>query len=111
MTKKEDIEYWIKIANRYCQTVIEKLLNAIWVKESISDNTPPFTHDLDRLAEECGLELGPDDMDFLTVINGWNIRGRYPDFTKSFHRNTTDSYLKAQRVKVNELKEWLEKKI
>lgn len=130
LTKQEHIQHWYESANDDWETseillqskryafclfsmhlVIEKILKAIWVKESISDNTPPFTHDLVRLAEECGLELSPEELDFLTVINGWNIRGRYPDFTRTLHRNTTDDYLKIQRAKVKKLKEWLEKKI
>ena len=82
----------------------------MWLKESVT-NTPPFTHDLVRLAEETGVELNPEQIDFLSVINSWNIRGRYPDFTKSLHHSATPEYVKVQVQKVSDLKKWLEQKI
>ncbi len=45
------------------------------------------------------------------LINSWNIRGRYPDYTKRLYQNTTDNYLKEQIDKIEKLKKWLEEKI
>ena len=64
-----------------------------------------------RLIEECGLLLSPDDMDFLTIVNSWNIRVRYPDFTKTLHHIATESYIQRQKIKLEALKSWLEEKI
>ncbi|MBP6793439.1 MAG: HEPN domain-containing protein [Saprospiraceae bacterium] len=130
LSKQEHIQHWVTSAQEDWDTsqllltgkrysfclfamhlVIEKLLKAIWVKESLSDNTPPFTLDLIRLVEECGLSLSPDDMDFLTIVNSWNIRGRYPDFTKTLHHIATESYIQRQKIKLEALKSWLEEKI
>ena len=45
------------------------------------------------------------------IINSWNIRGRYPDYTRRLYQNTTDNYLKEQIRKVEILKKWLAEKI
>lgn len=129
MTKQEHIKHWQSSANESWDSAIylatgkhfalslfalhlsiEKLLKAIWIRESITD-TPPYTHDLQRLADEIGLEMQPEDYDFLSVINSWNIRGRYPDYTSHLHKSSTADYLQNQIDKISILKTWLEKKI
>ncbi len=129
LNKEQHIQYWKTSANEDWETalvllngkrfafclfslhlVIEKLLKAVWIKESIT-NTPPFTHDLIRLAEESAIELSAEQLDFLSVINSWNIRGRYPDFTNALQHSATAEYIKKQMEKVNDLKKWLEEKI
>jgi hypothetical protein len=60
---------------------------------------------------ELRFNLTLEDSDFLTVVNSWNIRGRYPDYTSRLYQNTTDKYLKEQIEKVQKLKKWLEEKI
>lgn len=129
MTKEEHIKHWQESAKESWNSAVylsagkhyslslfalhlalEKLFKALWIKESVTD-TPPYTHDLQRLCEELSLDISPEDFDFLSVINSWNIRGRYPDYTKRLYQNTTDSYLKEQIRKVEILKKWLEEKI
>lgn len=129
MTKQEHIKYWQLSANESWDSAvylasgkhfalalfalhlsIEKLMKAIWVKESITD-TPPFTHDLQRLADEINLDLQPEDYDYLSIINSWNIRGRYPDYTNHLHKSSTEDYIQKQIDKLHSLKTWLEKKI
>jgi HEPN domain-containing protein len=90
--------------------VIEKLLKALWVKENVN-NTPPFTHDLLKLAQECGLEITLEQEDFLVTVNSWNIRGRYPDYTKALHNSSTEVYVKKQIEAIQTLKQWLEKQL
>jgi HEPN domain-containing protein len=72
---------------------------------------PPYTHDLQKICDELTLGIGAEDYDFLSIMNSWNIRGRYPDYTKRLYQNTTDDYLKEQIGKVEILKKWLEEKI
>ncbi len=129
LSKKEHIAHWLQSADEdmvtadvlykgkragFClfslHLAIEKTLKALWIKESIN-NTPPYTHDLVRLVEDCGLELDPAQVDFLTIINSWNIRGRYPDFTKALHNKATEKYVEEQFQKIINLKKWLEQKI
>ena len=89
---------------------IEKLLKAIWIKENIT-NTPPYIHDLNRLSEEIKLNLTVEQIDLLTIITSWNIRGRYPDYAKSLQQTATENYIKVQIEKVNEIKGCLLEKI
>lgn len=129
MNKEEHIKHWQESAEESWDSAIylakgkhyslsllalhlsfEKLLKALWIKESITD-TPPYTHDLQKLCDELELDISADDYDFLSIMNSWNIRGRYPDYTKRLYQSATDTYLKEQIGKVEILKKWLEEKI
>jgi HEPN domain-containing protein len=129
MTKQEHIKHWKSSTNESWDSAlylasgkhfalslfalhlsIEKLLKALWIKESITD-TPPYTHDLQRLADEIGLDLQHDEYDLLSVINSWNIRGKYPDYSSHLHKSSTADYLQKKIEKISVLKKWLEEKI
>jgi len=129
MNKEEHIKHWWQSANESWDSALylakgkhyslslfalhlalEKLLKALWIKNSVTD-TPPYTHDLQRLCDDLQLEISAEEYDFLSIINSWNIRGRYPDYTQRLYRNTTDKYLIEQIAKVEILKKWLEEKI
>ena len=129
MNKEEHIKHWWQSANESWDSALylakgkhyslslfalhlalEKLLKALWIKNSVTD-TPPYTHDLQRLCDDLQLEISAEEYDFLSIINSWNIRGRYPDYTRRLYRNTTDKYLIEQIAKVEILKKWLEEKI
>jgi HEPN domain-containing protein len=126
MNKKEHVKYWQESAEESWNSAVylaegrhyslslfalhlslEKLLKALWVKESVTD-TPPYTHDLQKLSDELSLIITAEDYDFLSIVNSWNIRGRYPDYTKRLYQSTTDAYLKEQIKKTQALKKWLE---
>lgn len=87
-----------------------KIIESILDKRSITD-TPPFTHDLQKLSDELQLEITAEDYDFLSIINSWNIRVFHPDYTKRLYQNTTEKYLREQIEKAGKLKTWLEEKI
>lgn len=55
--------------------VIEKLLKAKIVKET--NNHPPFSHDLRRLAKLSGLDLGESHLLWLDTITSFNLNARY----------------------------------
>ena len=97
MNKEEHIKHWRESANESWNSALylakgkhyslslfamhlalEKLLKALWIKRSVTD-TPPYTHDLQRLCDDLQLEISAEEYDFLSIINSWNIRGRYPD--------------------------------
>ncbi len=89
---------------------LEKLMKAVWIKEIIGGN-PPYTHDLQKLCSEMQLSMSTDDFDFLAIVNSWNTRESYPDYTRELNQQFTGRYLEAQLEKVKKIKEWLEKKI
>jgi len=93
MKKEELFKYWIDSSNKDFQAmihllekgdftwslfighiVIEKLLKA-WYVQNIS-NTPPFIHDLVRLAEKGNLPLDEDQKDIFDTISAFNLRAR-----------------------------------
>ncbi len=55
--------------------------------------------------------MNSEQLDFLIVVNSWNIRGRYSDFTKALHNHATAEYVQKQMQKAEAIKTWLEEKI
>lgn len=125
MSKEQHIDFWLKNAdedldtalynfdggrNVYClfflHLCIEKILKAIWIKDNIT-NTPPFTHDLKTLYSATEIDLEIDQIDFLSIINDWNISARYPDYKRSLAVKATSSYTLQQIEKVKHLKQCL----
>ncbi len=93
----EKVNYWIEIAEydletaeamltakRFlyvgfmCHQAIEKLLKAYYVSEC--DETPPYIHNLSRLASMSSLyhEMSEDQKDLLDTLEPLNIEARYP---------------------------------
>jgi len=109
MDKKELIRYWTESADKDFQTmihllekedftwslfighiVIEKLLKA-WYVQNVSD-TPPFIHDLVRLAEKGVLFLDENQKDILDTITAFNLRARYDDYKMEFYNKCTRDF-------------------
>lgn len=70
--------------------VLEKLLKA-WHVQHIH-NTPPFIHDLVRLAEKGKLPLDEEQKDFLDTISTFNIRARYDDYKMKFYKKCSKDF-------------------
>ena len=89
--------YWIDIADydietakamlvsrRYlyvgfmCHQAVEKTIKAYFC--SVSEDVPPFTHNLKNLAERCGLMplFSDEQLDFIEELLPMNIEARYP---------------------------------
>ena len=81
--------------------VIEKLLKALYVI-NIS-NSPPFIHDLIRIAEKVGLPLNEDQKDILDTISAFNLRARYDDYKMEFHRKCTREFTEKWIQNIKEL--------
>lgn len=88
-----------------CQQVIEKSLKAAIC--SISDEFPPYTHNLLNLAEKAGLleKFSDDQAGLLSRLNPLNIEARYPS-TKDALAKSLD--LKTCRTMIDETKELLQ---
>ena len=123
--KKEIIAHWITMAGRdwksaealfqvgqyihtlfFCHLVIEKLLKASWARDNV-ENEVPRIHDLEYLYNQTELSLSPEQVDFLRLINSWNLEGRYQDYKDKFYKATTQAYTKEKLKKVDELRLWL----
>jgi hypothetical protein len=67
-----------------------------WYVQHI-DNTPPFIHDLVRLAEKAALPLDESKKDLLDSISTFNIRARY----------VTEKWIEI----IKELRAWLKQNL
>ena len=129
MTKQEYIYYWKDEALRDWEAAnilmngkqymlslfllhlsIEKLLKAHWVKDN-EGSFPPLIHNLKYLYEQTKLTLPQEDINYLFLMNSWNIEGRYPDYKQEFYKKCTKEYTESQLSKVKLLKEWLTDKL
>lgn len=125
MTKDELVEHWVGSSNSDFRTmlnlfeskdyhwslfighlVIEKLLKAVYIQKTNSDN-PPRTHDLLLLCERSGLTTDEWKKDLLDLITTFNISARYPDYKKSFYTKCTEAFTADNISKIKELREWL----
>ncbi len=129
MTKKEHIAFWkdgslenwdtalflhqgrqFAFALFAYHLVMEKLLKAHWVKDNVS-NTPPRIHDLSELYRQTDLDLDFEQVDYLNLINSWNLEGRYPDYKKKVHKMASQTYLDHHFPKLEALKKCLLEKL
>jgi HEPN domain-containing protein len=128
VNKKELIKYWISSSDRDFQAmihllekgdyawalfighlVIEKLIKGCYVK-NIS-NTPPFTHDLIRLAEKANLELDENQKDLIDTISAFNLQARYDDYNMEFYHKCTKDFAEKWIDIIRELREWIKRKL
>ena len=124
MDKQELIKYWISSSDRDFQAmmhlvekgdyswslfighlVIEKLMKALYVKKT--SNSPPFIHDLVRLAEKANLELEEEQKDILDTLSTFNLRVRYDDYKMEFHRKCTKEFTEKWVIAIKEFREWI----
>lgn len=98
MTKQEHIDYWIQSSNDdfevytvllknsnfthalfIANLCLEKIIKAHFVKDN-NINVPPKVHNLVFLVKQTNLKLTDEQMVLLTIINDFQIQGRYPDY-------------------------------
>jgi len=89
--------------------VIEKLLKA-WYVQNVS-NSPPFIHDLVRLAEKGGLSLEEDKKDILDTITAFNLQTRYDDYKMEFHKKCSKDFTEKWINNIKEFRVWIRKKL
>ena len=117
---KKLIEYWQKTAEHDYKTmcglfkikrypdclffghiVLEKILKAHIVKATKSNI--PKTHDLVRLAKISGLDLEKSELEYLKIVNRFNMRARYPDIKLNFYKYCDLNYTKINFEKIKKL--------
>lgn len=121
MPRPKSVAYWMKVSGedwktakaliaskRYAHALLfghqalEKLLKGLYAARK--SKTPPFTHDLVRLARESGLDLDDTDRAFLEKVNGFNMEARYPEEKLAFYRRSTRSFAIKY---MSEIERWL----
>ena len=66
--------------------MLEKLLKAHWIKDN-EGNHPPKIHNLIKLSVNIKLKLPESDLEFLAVMNQFQLEGRYPDYIQGVYKN------------------------
>ncbi len=88
----------------------EKLLKALYV--SRFGEHAPFTHNLFRIAELCGLELSAEFADWMDEITAFNLNARYDDYKKEFYKRCTREFTSEWiSSRINILQEWIRKSL
>ena len=130
MTTEEKIEYWTKISDEdmkvaetmlknhhrlytgfMCHQVIEKILKAGYQK--LKEETPPYTHNLTRLAELAGIDVlfSNEQNMFLSSLNPLNIEARYPDYKEQIAKSLTDVRCSQLFEQTIQLHQWIKEEI
>ena len=128
MKKDELIRYWINSSDRDFQAmnhllekgdytwalfighlVIEKLLKGCYVKNV--SNTPPFIHDLIRLAEKANIVLDEQQKDLMDTISAFNLQARYDDYKMEFYDKCTEDFAEKWIDIIKGLREWIKTKL
>lgn len=130
MDKNERVNYWLDIAEydletamamfsskRYlyvgfmCHQVIEKMLKAYFC--SVKEETPPYVHNLKRLAEENGLlnHFSETQLDFIDELLPMNIEARYPTYKEHLLRILTADKCKSILKQTEELCIWIKQQL
>ena len=71
--------------------VLEKALKILVMM--VTGEYAPRTHNLHRLAEMSKLDLKLEEMDFLAMINIFNMEGRYPEEKFDFYKLCDKAYV------------------
>ena len=127
MTRDEQVQYWLDIANYdldtaeamhqtgrwlyvafMCHQVIEKTLKDYWC--ATRDDDPPYTHSHQRLTTGCGIydEMSDDQRDFLDTITNYNIEARYPEDKEELTRTLTPQACRQMIDETKQMQQWIE---
>lgn len=129
MTKEEYIKYWVQTANQDWKTVgnllktkdyvpslffahlhLEKICKAIWISKN-NGNHPPRIHNLVFLLNGAKIQYSPEQLDFMLIMNNFQLEGRYPDYKMKLYRIYKKSNTEVILSQVKELSKWLQKQL
>ena len=86
----------------FSHLALEKAFKALVTQKT--QQVPPRTHNLIRLAEMAELVLDDEQADFVREFGVYQLEGRYPD---SEQIALNESFVRSELDKVKELLEWL----
>ena len=130
MNNSEKVAYWQDISDydletaktmlngkRYlyvgfmCHQSVEKIFKAYFSAKK--DETPPFVHNLKRLAEECGLLslLSEEQLDLIEELMPMNIEARYPMHKELLLKSLPVEKCNKLILKTEELCFWIKQQL
>jgi HEPN domain-containing protein len=101
---------WLYVAFM-CHQVIEKTLKAYWCGTQSVE--PPYTHNLTRLSEGCGLdsEMNEAQLDIIETLIPMNIQARYPEYKDQLARMLTQENCRKIIDETKALQQWIKNKL
>ncbi len=80
---------------------------------AIKDETPPYVHNLKRLAEQSGLlqSFSEEQLDFIEEIMPMNIEARYPTYKEHLLKILTEDKCKNILNQTEELCIWIKQQL
>jgi HEPN domain-containing protein len=103
--KNEKYDWCLFIAH----LVLEKMLKGCYLK--YSNDFPPRSHDLVKLADMAGIQMDEELVEFLDAVNTFNISTRYPDEKFKFYKLCTKEFTEHNFLRIKEIRVWLLQKI
>jgi len=88
-----------------CHLSIEKILKAVVVKNT--NDFPPKSHNLLRLAEIASVLLNEERLVFFEELNQFQLSTRYPDEKFTIYTLATKEFTEVRFEKVKEAHKWL----
>ena len=126
LTKDEHIKYWVDTAKKDWRAIqkmykskvylhalffahlhLEKLCKALWVKNN-SGNHPPKIHNLVRLLNEAKIQYSQEQMDFMNIMNNFQLEGRYPDYLNKLYKAYKGKNTGEILAQVKTFSKWLQ---
>ena len=82
----------------------------MWVKNNIS-NTPPKIHNLIKVLDEAGITYSLEQKDFMNIMNGFQLEGRYPDYLNRLYKLYKKDNTWEILEQVKTFGEWLQQQL
>lgn len=92
-----------------CHQSLEKLLKAIISHKK--NDMPPYTHNLVLLANLAEIKFNKNQIDFLAILNPFNIEARYPKTKQALNKLCTKKMASSILKKTEEFFLWLKQKL
>lgn len=91
----------------FCHLALEKMLKSLVAEKT--KETPPYVHDLERLAVLVKLEMDEETTQNLRTITRFNIAGRYGDIKYNLYKVANKKYTEEYLEITKKLFLWLKK--
>jgi len=90
-----------------CHQVIEKIFKGYCY--SISNMTPPYTHNLVKLAKEGGFygDFNDEQKDFIDILEPLNVEARYPSYKEALLRDLNEERCEWIVKQTEEMYKWI----
>lgn len=105
--KHNDYYMWVFM----CHQAIEKILKAYCSEKT--NEQPPYTHNLTRLAEISGISqlLSPGQFELIDTLEPLNIEARYPSYKERLLKSLTKSRCDELITQTKQLQKWIKMKL